>query len=375
MIACFRIARHGAAGHWRGGTSRRMHDRALWQDPMCWADRVRALKVDASGSDAGVEEVSVGTRKIEVTGLGHTCVDYIGIVPRLPAPDENLRVSDFTVQCGGPVAQALVTLARLGTGTGFIGRVGDDQAATIQRDSFRAEGVDISHLQAVPGTRSAQSIILVEAATGKRSICAYPGTKGEVALRDGDLDYLRQGRILHLDGNSPAAALAAATAARAVGIPVCLDAGYLLPGMLDLVAVTDYLITGERFIQALAAPGEDEAATAARLLTQGPHTVVVTLGERGSLTRTTTEAFATPAFPVTAVDTTGAGDVFHGAYLFGVLHGWPLPRIAEFAAATAALKCTRLGGRDGIPRLPEVLAFLAARGRDPGRFRAGPAPA
>ena len=96
----------------------------------------------------------------------------------------------------------------------------------------------------------------------------------------------------------------------------------------------------------------------------GPEIVVVTRGEHGSYTVTGETAFATAAFPVAVVDTTGAGDVFHGAYLYGLLQGWDLVTTARFAGATAALKCTRLGGRAAIPGLPEVLAFLAERSRE-----------
>ena len=297
---------------------------------------------------------------MDVVGLGLCTLDDLGLVPHLPRLDEGVPLLDVSRQGGGPVAQALVTLARLGAAAGFVGRVGEDDVGHRIRADMAAEGVDLSRMQVVPGATSARCIILIDQPSGKRSICASRGTAGDVPVAGLDLAYLCSGRVLHLDGHSREAALVAARAARAAGVTVCLDAGYPDPGLADLVALTDVLIAGERFA---AAVDTDERRAAARLLAAGPRIVVITRGERGSVTRTADAAFCTPAFRVPVVDTTGAGDVFHGAYLFGLLQGWELDAVAEFASATAALKCTKLGGRAGIPRRTEVVDFLRERGR------------
>lgn len=299
---------------------------------------------------------------MDVVGLGSSSLDYVGLVSQLPTLDENAPLLGFSKQGGGPVAQAMVTLARLGASVGFVGRIGDDDAGRLMTASFIEEGVDVDRLQIEPGATSSESIILVDQATGKRSICANRGSAAEVPAAGLDLAYVCSGRILHLDGHSHDAALVAARAARAAGVVVCLDAGYPDPRLGALVEVTDVLIAGERFARTAA----DHLPTAAeRLLTVGPRIVVVTSGEHGSLTRTAHAEFETPAFRVPVVDTTGAGDVFHGAYLFGLLRGWDLEHVAEFAAATAAIKCTKLGGRAGIPRLAAVADFLRHHGRLP----------
>jgi len=300
----------------------------------------------------------------DVIGFGFAALDTIGLTPHLPELDEGVLLEDLTRQGGGPVAQALVTLARLGASVGYVGRIGDDEVGTEIRTGLTVEGVDISFLQIEPGARSPQSMILVDKPTGKRSICAFRGTAGDIDVAAGMLDYLCSGRFLHLDGHSPAAAMAAAEAASRRGVRICLDAGAgaSLDHLLALVQATTVLIAAEQFVMRVASDGAYETG-AARLLRMGPEIVVVTRGEQGSYTLTGDTAFATAAFPVSVVDTTGAGDVFHGAYLFGQLQGWDLVRTAEFAGATAALKCTRLGGRAAIPRLPEVLNFLAEHGR------------
>ena len=303
---------------------------------------------------------------MDVVGLGFTTLDHIGIVPHLPRLDEGQPMSAFSRQGGGPVAQALVTLARLGATVGFVGRVGDDEAGVIMRRDLLAEGVDVSRLEVESGATSPQCVILVHQPTGKRSICVHRGSAAPVPAEGLDLAYLCAGHFLHLDGSSPDAALVAARAARAAGVRTCLDAGGPGPRLVELVALTDVLIAGERFATSVADDG-DYRMGAARLLAMGPDLVVVTRGEHGAFTQTATIAFHTPAFVVPVVDTTGAGDVFHGAYLFGLLHGWDLPAMAEFASAAAALKCIQLGGRAGIPRLNAVLSFLDERGRRPPR--------
>lgn len=310
----------------------------------------------------------------DVIGLGYAALDTIGLTPRLPALDDNVLLEDLTRQGGGPVAQALVTLARLGATAGFVGRVGDDDAGALIRAGLADEGVEITYLQIAPGARSLQSMILVDKATGKRSICAFRGTAGEIVLDDQTRTYLCSGRFLHLDGHSVNSAVIAARQAAQNGVRVCLDAGagtdvdYLLP----LIRETQVLVAAERFT-VLASPDGTVAAGAAHLLSLGPEIVVVTLGEHGSYTLTASAAFSTAPFPVTVVDTTGAGDVFHGAYLYGLLQGWDLASTAEFAGATAALKCTQLGGRVAIPRLPDVLAFMAGQGRPLATGIASPA--
>lgn len=292
----------------------------------------------------------------DVIGLGFTTLDTIGLVPHLPRLDQGAPLLALTRQGGGPVAQALVTLSRLGARTGFIGRVGDDEAGLAMRHGLSAEGVDVSRLQIEPAATSPQCIILVDQPTGKRSICCNRGSVAAIP-NDVDLTYACAGSYLHLDGYSPAAALVAAQAARAAGVTVCLDAGGPGRHLHDLVPVTDVLIAAERFARDIATDGTIETG-ARQLLAMGPTIVVVTRGERGSYARTAEQELVTPAFEVPVVDTTGAGDVFHGGFLYGLLQGWELARTARFATGAAALKCTKLGGRAGIPRLPDVESFL-----------------
>lgn len=301
-------------------------------------------------------------RPLDVVGLGFSSIDVVGLAPSLPELDRGVELTDITRQGGGPVAQAMVTLSRLGASVGFVGRLADDEAGVAMRDQLAAEGVDLAQLQIEPGSRSAQCLILVHEPTGKRSMCCFTGTTGPIRPDLVDVDYLTSGRLLHLDGIAPEAALWAARQATARGVTVCLDAGGPSEHLVPLLETVDVLIAAEAFAAAQLHGAEIEDA-ATELLGSGPSLVVITCGERGAYTRTADEAFWTPAFAVEVVDTTGAGDVFHGGYLFGLLQGWDARATAEFASATAALKCTALGGRAGIPDLATVHSFLEERGR------------
>ncbi|MGI8483148.1 MAG: carbohydrate kinase family protein [Thermomicrobiales bacterium] len=298
----------------------------------------------------------------DAVGLGFSSIDLVGLTPELPGLDVGVQLEDITRQGGGPVAQAMVTLARLGATVGFVGRMADDEPGQTMRQQLLHEGVDIAQVQIARDARSPECLILVHQPTGKRSICCFGGTIGSIRTREVDTDYLTAGRILHLDGIDIDAALWAAEIAHAAGVTVTLDAGGHNQRLLELVPLVDVLIAAEAFVSTFVADGDIESGVR-ELRAMGPRVVVVTCGDKGSYTAVEDDAFHTPQFVVDVVDTTGAGDVFHGAYVYGLLQDWDHRQIAEFASATAALKCTQLGGRAGIPNLETVMAFLNERGR------------
>ena len=298
----------------------------------------------------------------DVVGLGCACLDFLGIVPHLPDQDDQVWMSDSTQQGGGMVSTALVTLARLGVSTAFAGKVGDDMAGRAVKEEFDLYGVDAAHLIVDPGAATPVSMILVDASTGQRTIMAG-GTTGEMSPSEVPAGLIAGARYLHLDTTGRQAALAAAEIARGAGVPTVLDADSLSRprDIADLLRATDYLIASKVFAEALTGLA-DPSEAAKSLSGHGSSVTIVTLGEEGSYTLAGSQAFHTPAFPVEAVDTTGAGDVFHGAYIYGLLQEWSLERTAVFASAVAALSCTRLGGRSGIPDLDRAMDFLRERG-------------
>ena len=297
----------------------------------------------------------------DVVGLGLSTVDHLGVVEALPSFDEVAFVSDYDQQGGGPVATALVTLARLGARVAYLGKRGDDDGGRIIHADFVRYGVDDRSIVA-PGAISPLSYIAVERGTGQRAIFFYPGSTGELEPAELERGTIASARYLHLEGWFPSAALQAAAWAREDETEVVLDGTMVGPHSQALVSLTDVLIADANFPRELTGLDHPESAGRA-LLAMGPRIVVITLGSQGALALSDDAMLRQPAFSVSAVDTTGAGDVFHGAFIFGLLQDWQLDRVLRFASATAALKCTRLGGRAGIPTLAGVEAFLQEAGK------------
>ncbi|MBU2547461.1 MAG: sugar kinase [Proteobacteria bacterium] len=302
-----------------------------------------------------------------VLGLGQASLDYLGLAPVYPERDAKCELDRLEVQGGGPVATALVTLSRLGLSTAFIGAVGDDLAGRAIRAGLIEEGVDVSGLSMVPGGTSQLAFIAVERYSGSRTIFWHRGRGTELGVGQVDLEAVGRARLLHLDGLMHEASMVAARRAREAGIPVVFDAGTLRDGSLDLAARTDCLICSERFFRAFHPRGDVEAGLVG-LRELGPTRVVATFGARGSVGFDGRIFHHQPVLEVRVLDTTGAGDVYHGAFIYGLLAGWDLAGCMRFASATAALKCEKMGGRAGIPDLETVRRFMGPGfpGREPG---------
>jgi len=271
-------------------------------------------------------------------------------------------VDAFTMQGGGPAGTAMVAASRLGAATGYVGTIGNDHVAELKRKSLIMYDVDISRIVERPFPENQVIFVYVNKETGERVFALLENyLDSPVMPAELDRDYLTSADFLLLDGVYPEASLQAARWMREAGKTVVIDmwkTNELVPDWKrKLVALTDIVICGEGF--AAAYSGEHDIYKAGRaMLASGPRIVVETVGESGCYTITETEAFHTPAFDVTVVNTTGAGDVFHGAYITGLLKEWDLRTVARFASAVSALTCTRLGGLDRFPSYADVVSFL-----------------
>lgn len=300
---------------------------------------------------------------LDVVGLGYCAWDYLGIVDHIPEFDApTVDLLDFATSGGGPVATALVTLARLGARTGFIGIIGDDEAGLQCRQTFAQNGVDFQRMRVQGGARTPICMILVHSGSGRRAILCYRGTCPQIELQPADYSYIATARFLHLDGHHIGAAIEAAKCMHETGGTVVLDANRPRPRLDELLPWVDVLISNAYFPTAYTHQQDVEHA-ASLLLQTGAQLVVITLGEKGCKCFTTEGQWYVPGFQVPVVDTTGAGDAFHGAFIYGLLQGWPLEDTATFANAVAALNSTALGGQGGLPRLDQALAFLRNAGR------------
>lgn len=299
---------------------------------------------------------SVGTT-MRVVGLGQCSWDLLGRVAEYPQIDQKVDLLEFSEQGGGPVATALVTLARLGCQPLLFGSIGGDQAGDKIATGLKVAGVDISHLQVDPSGTSQLAFVAVESSRGLRTIFCNRGARRPFFFTRASRAALQSASALLLDGTEPEAALEAAQLARSRKIPVVLDGGSLREKTLGLLPWCDHLVVSRNFAEQLSpgAPG----AVLDRLLQFGCQAAVITLGAEGCVGRELRgPMLSCPAFGVEVVDTTGCGDVFHGGYLYGLLSGLPLPERLRFASACAALKARRPGGQAGIPQRGEVERLL-----------------
>ena len=295
-------------------------------------------------------------QNIEIAGLGFGSIDYLCIVPHIPM-DEKVGAIERLVQGGGAAPTAIVAASRLGARTAFIGAVGDDQEGKEIIRGLNREKVDTGYIQVKAGKESPVAYCWVEQKSGKRSIVWSKGTAMPLDAAAVDLDFISSLKLLHLDGHNTEAAIRAAKTAKANGVIVSLDAGTILPGIDVLVGLSDICIASEFFARKYT--GEENIEKAVKkLFMTGKRIAAVTMGDKGVVALTRDGLIKKDAFKVPVVDTTGAGDVFHGAFAYAYIQGWSVDKCFDFASATAAIKCTRLGGRTAIPTRKEVIKFL-----------------
>lgn len=302
----------------------------------------------------------------EVVGLGYCVYDIVAIVAGTPDFD-NVAMTPLTELVhdgGGQVGTALTALARLGAQAGYVGVLGNDQEGFWLREQFVCEGVDIARLRLGKEVGTNICLVLVEEATARRAIlCRRRVRPGDLRLDEADRESIQAARVLHLDGQFMPAAIQAARWAREAGVKICYDGNHPRPGLDELLPLVDWLVVARPFPAAYTGLSDPQQAAEA-LLVLGPEVLVVTDGERGCQVWAGGGRFRADGFPVPAVDTTGAGDAFHGAFIYAMLQDWKMQRVVRFANAAAALNCLSLGGRRGLPSLPQVQALLRNRKLD-----------
>lgn len=293
--------------------------------------------------------------------IGHAALDRVVQVDVFPRADEKAQVTPLTHGGGGPAATAMVTVARMG-GRGILcAALGQDAAGEDIRDELQSEGVDTEPMQMRAGCRSPLSYVVVEQQTASRTIFWDRGNAPRLRPDEIPAGLVEGAAALLVDGHQIQAQRAAAQRARQAGVPVVLDGGSLRPSTRELLELTDHAVVSERFARDWC--GETGEKGLRALQAAGPAVAVITLGERGCIGTEGGETLAIPALPVSAMDTNGAGDVFHGAYLIGLERGFSLLQRLQLAAAAAGLACRTAGARPGIPGLEEALAAGVRIGR------------
>jgi sugar/nucleoside kinase (ribokinase family) len=294
----------------------------------------------------------------DVVGVGLNATDTVLIVPHFPAYAGKVPFEDEHMSPGGQVASALVACSRLGLRTKYIGSVGDDLRGRIQIESLQGTGINLDHVMVRPGCANQSAYIIIDRSTGERTVLWRRDDCLKILPEEITEEMIACARLLHIDGHDTPAVARAAEIARRHGIPVTVDVDTIYHGFDRVLPNVDYLVASSEFPTAWTGETDPFQALTAIQEEYGMRVAAMTLGAHGALARENGRFHYAPAFVVNCVDTTGAGDVFHGAFCYAVLQGMPMSEALEFSNAMAALNCTALGARGGIRGLAEVHALL-----------------
>jgi sulfofructose kinase len=295
----------------------------------------------------------------DVVGVGLNATDTLILAPHFPAYAGKAPYTREILSPGGQVASAMVACARLGLRAKYIGAVGDDERGRVQMESLRESALDLEHVQIRRNCANQSAYIIVDQSTGERTVLWRHDECLRIDPEQIAPEQITGARLLHIDGHDTPAVAHAARIARAHGIPVTVDVDTIYAGFDKVLPNVDYLVASSEFPARWT--GETDPFRALETLQNeyGMRVAAMTLGAHGSLARVGGKFVYSPAFVVNCIDTTGAGDVFHGAFCYAVLQELPMRETLEFSNAMAALNCTALGARGGIRGMDEIRALMA----------------
>lgn len=305
--------------------------------------------------------------EFDLVGVGLNATDTLLILPKFPAYAGKVPFESEILSPGGQVASAVVTCARLGLRTKYIGTVGDDERGRVQMESLLGSGINLDDVEVRQNCPNQTAYILIDRNTGERTVLWSRPDCLRLAPESITPAKITCARMLHIDGHDTPAVARAAEIARQHNIPVTVDVDTIYHGFDRVLPHVDYLVASSEF------PGqwtsENDPLRALRLIQEeyGMRCAAMTLGADGALARIDGQYVYSPAFVVNCVDTTGAGDVFHGAFCYAVLSGMSIHDTLEFSNAMAALNCTALGARGGIAGMDKAKALMARADRRSNR--------
>jgi sugar/nucleoside kinase (ribokinase family) len=301
----------------------------------------------------------MGNEMVDVVGLGSPVMDLVVNVPRVPRGNSAIRASEVFHQGGGNVASAMVASARLGAKSGMLAKVGGDASGDFVIKDLAYNGVDTSRiLRGLPDTSSPYCLSISEVELGTRMFIGRKSTVPPLEPEEVDYDYIGSAKYLHL-GSGDLASIAAAKFAKEKGVIVVIDAAGYTEDRIAIIPYIDVFIASEMFYNKMFEDHKsDYQGNFEKLRDMGPSVVWVTFGVKGSIGLVEGKLYKVPTFDVPVKDTTGAGDVFHGAYIAAMLEGLPHPECARYASAVSSIKCMFVGGRTGIPNRKILERFL-----------------
>ncbi|HWR52220.1 MAG TPA: PfkB family carbohydrate kinase [Bryobacteraceae bacterium] len=303
--------------------------------------------------------------RFDVVGVGLNATDTLLLLHRFPAYAGKEPFEEEILSPGGQVASAMVACARLGLNAKYIGTVGDDERGRIQMESLQGSGINLEHVFVRQNCPNQSAYIIVDQTTGERTVLWRRPDCLRLEPHEITPEMITSARLLHIDGHDTPAVARAAEIARDAGIPVTLDVDTIYHGFERVLANVDYLLASSEF--PVRWTNERDPFKALEMIQReyGMRFAGMTLGAHGALARCGGRFYYSPAFVVNTVDTTGAGDVFHGAFCYAVLKEMSIPDALEFSNAMAALNCTALGARGGICGAEDAFALLARAERRP----------
>ncbi len=298
--------------------------------------------------------------KYDIIGYGNPFQDLVVDIDKLPENNKKTYMHTYSFQGGGNIPTAIVAASVLGAKCAVYGNAGDDMFGRAAVEDFAFNGVDTSHLRLQANRRSDFTVCVAERLVGGKEFIIKLGDYDEYREDELDIGFLSSTRMLHVGGFVTPAMLKASEIVHASGGEVSIDAAYYRPDITENLDKLDIFIASETYYDAMCADmGKMSCMEAVRYIhSKGPKIAIITLGEKGCVAICDKCEFTVPAFKVDAVDTTGAGDVFHGAFDYAYLQGMDCVESARFSSAVSAIKCTRNGGRSGIPDSRTAQRFL-----------------
>lgn len=299
-------------------------------------------------------------RDFDAVGFGLNAVDHLIVVPEYPAFDTKVRFTGYETSAGGQTASAMVALQRLGLKTAYAGRFGSDEDGRFGLRAIEYEGVNLDFAEVIDGADNQIAFIIIDSRSGERTIIWDRDERLSYRPDEAPLDIAGRGRVLHIDAHDPPACVVMARAAREAGAIVTADIDNIYEGLPELLPMIDVLITSAEFPHRLTGISDERASLVELKARYGCAIVGTTLGARGALVNCDRTFIESPAFEVPGGcrDTTGAGDAFHGGFIYGMLSGEDLETCMKLGNAVAALKCRSLGSRAALPTADELKEFL-----------------
>lgn len=296
----------------------------------------------------------------DVLGIGLNATDTLLLVSQFPQYAGKVPFTEELLSPGGQVATAVVAAAKLGLRTKYIGTVGDDLRGRIQRESLLDTGVDISGVVVRTDCPNQTAYIVIDQSTGERTVFWQRADCLRMRCSEIRPEDIANTRLLHLDGYDVEAAAHAAALAREHNVGVSLDVDTVYAGFDSVLPYVDYMVAGSGWPSKWTGEADPFEALTRLRREYGFRVAAMTLGDHGALALHDGGWAYSAAFQVACADTTGAGDVFHGAFCYAMLSGFEMQRALEFSNAAAALNCTAIGARGHVPELSEVNSLLAA---------------